>query len=84
MAQVKTAISIQEPLFKEADELAQQMNISRSQLFALAVKEFIREHRNLRLLEQINKAYSDEPAMEEKKVLSKQKSYYRRMIKGQW
>jgi metal-responsive CopG/Arc/MetJ family transcriptional regulator len=84
MAQVKTAISIQDFLFKEADELARQMKISRSQLFALAVKEFIQDRRNHRLLEQINKAYSDEPGPEEKKLLSRQKSYHRRLVKGQW
>jgi metal-responsive CopG/Arc/MetJ family transcriptional regulator len=84
MAQVKTAVSIQEFLFKEADELARQMNISRSQLFTMAVKEFIQEYRNRQLLDQINKAYSDEPTPEEKKLLSRQKSYHRRMVKGQW
>jgi hypothetical protein len=44
----------------------------------------IQEHRNRQLLVQINKAYSDEPAPEEKKLLSKQKSYHRRLVKGQW
>lgn len=84
MAQVKTAVSMQEFLFKEADELARQMNISRSQLFTMAVKEFIQEYRNRQLLDRINKAYSDEPAPEEKKLLTRQKSYHRRMVKGQW
>ncbi len=84
MAQIKTAVSIQEFLFKEADQLARQMNISRSQLFTLAVKAFIEEYRNRQLLDRINKAYSDEPAPEEKKLLSRQKSYHRRMVKGQW
>lgn len=84
MAQVKTAISIQELLFKEADALAQQMNISRSELFTRAVKQFVREHRHRQLLDRIDQAYSDEPAPEEKRLLSKQKSYHRRMVKGQW
>ncbi len=83
MAQVKTSIFIQEFLFKEADALARQMKISLSQLFTLAIKEFIQEHRNCQLLEQINKAYSDEPAPEEKKLLSMQKSYHRRMVERQ-
>lgn len=84
MAQVKTAISIHELLFKEIDELAHQMKISRSQLFSLAAKEFILGYRNQALLEQINQAYSDEPKPEEKRLLSKQRSYHRQLVKDQW
>ncbi|MBI5602062.1 MAG: CopG family transcriptional regulator [Deltaproteobacteria bacterium] len=84
MAQVKTSISIQEFIFKDAAVLARQMKISLSQLFALAVKKFIQEHRNRQLLERINKAFSDEPDPEEKKLLSKEKSYHRRMVERQW
>ena len=39
MACVKTAISIQESLFKEAEELARKLQVSRSKLVSLALEE---------------------------------------------
>lgn len=60
MSTKKTAISLDEGLFAEADALAEEMRISRSKLIALAVEEFILRHQNQELLDQINEAYADE------------------------
>ena len=57
MANVKTAISLQRPLFEQVDALAQELQISRSRLFVLAVEAFIRRYQNRQLLEAINEAY---------------------------
>lgn len=59
MATVKTAISLQEYLFEQAEALAAEMKISRSRLIAIALEEFIRRHQNRLLLEKINAAYED-------------------------
>ena len=59
MATVKTAISLQEYLFEQAEAIAAEMNISRSRLIAIALEEFIRRHQNRILLEKINAAYGD-------------------------
>ncbi|MGK7920848.1 MAG: hypothetical protein AB4080_12670 [Trichodesmium sp.] len=59
MATVKTAISLQESLFEQAELLAAEMKISRSRLIAIALEEFIRRHQNRLLLEKINAAYGD-------------------------
>lgn len=59
MATVKTAISLQESLFEQAELLAAEMKISRSRLIAIALEEFIRRHQNRLLLEKINAAYED-------------------------
>lgn len=56
---VKTGISIPRPLFKEAEELAREMKLSRSRLFALALEDYIRRQKNRALLAQINAAYTD-------------------------
>ena len=58
MSQVKTAISLRGVLLKEADDIAQELKVSRSQLFSLALEEFIRRYRNKKLLEQIYAAYT--------------------------
>ncbi len=59
MSCVKTAISIEEPIFKDVNILAKDMNVSRSYIFSQAVKEYIQKHKNRALLEQINAAYND-------------------------
>lgn len=65
---VKTAISIDDGLFREVNSLSRELNISRSKLFTLAVDEFIKKHRNRELLAQINRAYADPPTPKEEKL----------------
>jgi len=84
MATVKTAISIQEPLFKEVDALAREMRVSRSQLFVLAVQEYLRQLRNQELLNKINQAYPEETDHQEKALADRKKSYHLRMVEGEW
>jgi len=65
MSVVKTAISLQEHLFQQMEQLAGDLNLSRSSLVALALQEFIERHENKRLLAQLNAAYDDDPQTEE-------------------
>jgi len=84
MANVKTAISIQESLFNKVEALASEMNISRSKLFAIAVEEFIQRRRNRQLLQQINVAYDDEPDLGERELQRRMKVQHRQLVEGQW
>lgn len=84
MNSVKTAISIQSSLFKEVDSVCRQLGISRSQLFAVAAEDFIRRHRNRRLLEQINRAYSETDQKEERNLLDAIKRKQRKIAEGEW
>jgi metal-responsive CopG/Arc/MetJ family transcriptional regulator len=72
---IKTAISLQEPLFEQAEEVARELNVSRSRLFAIAVEEFLRRHRNQKLLEAINEAYADGPDETEQQELEQIRQY---------
>jgi len=56
---VKTAISIQKELFQEVNKLAEELHVSRSRLFVLAVRDFIKKNENKKIISQINKAYGD-------------------------
>ena len=56
---MKTAISLPDPLFKSAEALALRLGVSRSELFANAVAEFIAQHDQARLTERLNAAYAD-------------------------
>jgi len=84
MANVKTAISIQDSLFKEVEALASEMSISRSKLFALAVEEFIQRRGNRQLLQQINAAYDDAPDPGEREYQRRIKAQHRQLVEGQW
>ena len=84
MAHVKTAISIHESLFQEAESLAAQMKVSRSKLFAIAIAEFIQKQQNRSLLDQINAAYDDMPHPSETEQLQSMKTKQRQLLIGQW
>lgn len=84
MANVKTAVSLPESLFEQAEALAGEMKVSRSRLMALALEEFIRRHTNRQLLEQINVAYSDFPDQEEQAILGSRSQLHRQIIEGEW
>ncbi|HFQ82152.1 MAG TPA: CopG family transcriptional regulator [Desulfobacterales bacterium] len=68
---VKTAISLQEDLFKEVNQLASEMHVSRSKLFVMAVKDFIKKEESKNLIEQINSAFSDAPTSDEMVIQKK-------------
>ncbi|HEY6661062.1 MAG TPA: hypothetical protein VI031_07970 [Pyrinomonadaceae bacterium] len=84
MAHIKTAISLQESLFEQVDILAQEMKVSRSRLFVLALEEYVRRHQNRQLLEQINKAYQNSPDASERKRLRKTQRLHRKVVEGEW
>ncbi len=84
MANVKTAISIDRPLFEEVEALAEEMEVSRSRVFALAVREFIQRHKNQKLLDDINAAYADLPDPEEEELVAQMRPRHRQVVKEQW
>lgn len=84
MANVKTAISLEDSLFKRAEALAKKLGISRSRLFALALEEFLQRRQNQQLLEQINAAYDDAPDPEEQILLQAAQRSHRRVVEGDW
>lgn len=63
---MKTAISLPDELFEKAERTAREMGLPRSQLFALAIEEFINSHSRDAITEQLNEVYSkDVPASDE-------------------
>ena len=55
---MKTAISIPDNLFKEAEITAKQLGLARSQLYVKAIKEFIEHHNKDKITEKLNVLYS--------------------------
>ena len=57
---MKTAISLPDDLFESADELAERLGVSRSQLYADAVAEYLAKHRGQDVTARLNEVYADE------------------------
>jgi len=57
---MKTAISIPDSIFKAAEKLAHRLGISRSELYANAVAEYIQEHQNDKLTKKLDEIYEKE------------------------
>lgn len=75
MSAVRTGVSIRSDLARKADALAEELEVSRSRLYAMALSEFIERHENRRLLERLNEAYAEGPTDEEKEIVERTKDY---------
>jgi metal-responsive CopG/Arc/MetJ family transcriptional regulator len=84
MANVKTAISLQKALLEQIDALAEEMKISRSRLFTLALEDYILRHQNRQLLERINQSYEGATDATGQKRTPKMQRLHRRVVKGEW
>jgi metal-responsive CopG/Arc/MetJ family transcriptional regulator len=56
---MKTAISIPDTIFREADKLARRLKKSRSQLYADAVSAYVRRHDADAVTESLNRICAD-------------------------
>ena len=57
---MKTAISIPDPLFEKADELAHRLHISRSELYANAIRAFVEDHDEATKRRVLDQLYAEE------------------------
>jgi metal-responsive CopG/Arc/MetJ family transcriptional regulator len=55
---MKTAISISDAVFREAEQTAQQLGLTRSKLYSMAVLEFIQNHNPQAVTAKLNSVYS--------------------------
>jgi metal-responsive CopG/Arc/MetJ family transcriptional regulator len=58
---MKTAISIPEPLFQAADQLARRLGKSRSQLIAEALRAYVERHSDEAVTRRINEIVDADP-----------------------
>ena len=57
---MKIAISLPDDLFESADELAERLGVSRSELFARAVAEYLAKHRDEDVTARLNYVFGQE------------------------
>ncbi len=72
---MKTAISLPDDIFKEVDEYGKEYRCSRSQVFVMAVREFLDRRKSKKLLEALNKAYGEAETSEERALRRQAKAY---------
>ena len=54
---MKTAISLPDPIFRSADRLAARLGISRSELYCRAIKDLLARHDESAVTEQLDAIY---------------------------
>jgi metal-responsive CopG/Arc/MetJ family transcriptional regulator len=57
---MKTAISIPEDIFISAEQLAKRLNMSRSELYTRAIKQYIAECPHIGVREKLDQVYASE------------------------
>ncbi len=58
---MKTAISINEELFEAAEKFARERGMSRSELYATALRHYLAERRGENITERLDEVYDAEP-----------------------
>jgi len=81
---VKTVISVDSGLLRQAQGVAKRMNVSLSHLFATAMEEFIERRRSQELLDAINAACRTGPEPNDEGRRSAVQRQHRRLVQGQW
>ena len=56
---MKTAISVPDDVFQEAEKLARRRRLSRSALYTAALKSFVQQHRPSDITHELNEVYGD-------------------------
>ncbi len=57
---MKTAISLPDQVFEEAESLAKQLGVSRSELYTKALRAYLSKYNHERILNKLNQVYSEE------------------------
>ena len=60
---MKTAISIPDDVFKGAERTAETLGMSRSELYATAVREFIERYRSADVTERLDRVYGEDDSL---------------------
>jgi metal-responsive CopG/Arc/MetJ family transcriptional regulator len=81
---MKTAISIDDGLLQEVDETARRLGLSRSRLFALAVRDFLQGQRQKEMLLRLNEVYANGMQPAEKRLLHGIKARVRPTVEECW
>jgi len=57
---MKTAISLPDAVFEQAEALAQQLGLSRSELYTKALQSYLKRHNREQIMLKLNQVYGTE------------------------
>lgn len=80
---MKTAISIPDPVFEAAEDLAKRLGKSRSQLYAEALRQYLERHRDQDITRRLNELFDAEPELAGLDPVLKEMQY-RSLPKEEW
>jgi len=78
---MKTAISIPDEVFEAADRAAKKLGVSRSELYATAVHEYVNRHRTKDITAKLNEIYASNDSNVDPNL---QKLQLRTLTKEDW
>jgi len=81
---IKTAVSIPIGVFRKAEALTGKLAVSRSQLFTMALEDFVKQHENRQMLARINAAHDGLANADEQAYQIRMGKHHRRMVEGEW
>ena len=81
---IKTAISLDGGLLREAEGVARRLKVSRSRLFATAMEEYLEGRTNRELLRAINAAHEGAGDAEGVRLRRVRQVRHRKAVQGEW
>ena len=69
---MKQDISIPNPIFQAAENLAKKMGVSLSELYTAALNAYVAEHQKENITETLDQIYADEPSALEPELIKMQ------------
>jgi metal-responsive CopG/Arc/MetJ family transcriptional regulator len=73
---MKTAIFIPDKIFQQIERFSKENQYSRSEVFVMAVKEFLEKLKSKELFNALNEVYSGPESLEETTLRKESKAYY--------
>jgi hypothetical protein len=83
MTTIKTAVSIEETLFRRVEATASEMQVSRSRLISMALEVFFAECRKREIGAILEEEYADGPTEEEQDTLNAMRRYQVKLWQGE-
>lgn len=83
MTTIKTTISIEEKLFHRAEELAEELQLSWSQLVSLALSAFIERYETQKITDKLNEVYADGLTQEDEEILEAGRRMFLEILEGE-
>jgi metal-responsive CopG/Arc/MetJ family transcriptional regulator len=76
-------VSITNILYEKASSLAEEMQVSQSDLFSIALEDYLNRHHNQKMIQSINDAYADGLDENEQAILNGMQQHQRQLLENE-